>query len=99
MRWAIIKCILGLVWLRENSLPELGKRDHETFIICWEMGKTIEFPPFPDSEDDDSFDEFELKYGASHVIKLFVPVSICMAMVVATMNSINFYSDSGGRHL
>ena len=50
-------------------------------------------------KDDDSFDEFELKYGASHVIKLFVPVSLCMAMVVATMNSINFYAESGGRHL
>lgn len=49
--------------------------------------------------DEDSFDEFELKYGASHVISLFVPVSVCMAMVVVTMNTINFYADSGGRHL
>ncbi|CAO4382897.1 unnamed protein product [Caenorhabditis nigoni] len=50
-------------------------------------------------EEENQVEEAELKYGASHVIHLFVPVSLCMALVVFTMNTITFYSQNNGRHL
>lgn len=73
--------------------PDLNKRKRERSPrdISYENAATARIN-YNMSQQDIPPEEEELKYGAKHVIKLFVPVSLCMVVVVTTISAVNFYS-------
>jgi hypothetical protein len=50
-------------------------------------------------ENEQNIEEIQLKYGASHVIKLFLPVTLCILFVIISLTLITSYQKSGGANL
>lgn len=50
-------------------------------------------------ETEQNIEEIQLKYGASHVIKLFLPVTLCILFVIISLTLITSYQKSGGANL
>lgn len=51
------------------------------------------------ADDEDEDDEVVLKYGAEHVVKLFVPVTVCLFFVICSLSFVKSYQESGGATL
>lgn len=74
-----------------GNIPEPAHHGHRRHR---RISRSSQTAPNLEATEDEALAEEEnrRKYGASHVIKLFVPVTICMLLVVIVIRTVEYYS-------